>query len=61
MLKFSYVILHYKNIEDTLECMQSIRQKFSSPIIVVDNHTLSKEEEEKVRQYTDDILWFCES
>lgn len=56
MLKFSYVILHYKNIEDTLECMQSIRQKFSSPIIVVDNHTLSKEEEEKVRQYTDDIL-----
>ena len=55
MLKFSYVILHYKNIEDTLECMQSIRQKFSSPTIVVDNHTLSKEEEEKVRQYPDDI------
>ena len=56
MLKFSYVILHYKNIKDTLECMQSIRQKFSSPIIVVDNYTLSKEEEDAIRQYTDDIL-----
>ena len=43
----SFVILHYKNINDTIECIESIkkldRQKDIS-IIVVDNNSLNKNE-----------------
>ncbi len=54
MASFSYVILHYKNIHDTLECILSIPKH--SNIIVVDNATLSKEEEKQIKKYTKDLL-----
>ena len=57
--KFAFVLLHYKNIKDTIECMESIkklkRQK-DAAIIVVDNHTLNKNEITKIKEYTDDII-----
>ena len=56
MKQFAYVILHYKNMNDTLECICSIQEKTTSPIIVVDNHTLSKSDKKKLSQYTQDIL-----
>ena len=55
---FSYIILHYKNIDETLECLESLRKNVSkeSHIIVVDNNTLNKEAEKKIKEYTNDIL-----
>ncbi len=55
----SFVILHYKNIKDTIECIESIkkldRQKEVS-IIVVDNNSLNDMELEELKKYTDDII-----
>lgn len=56
MTKFVYVILHYKNLEDTIECIESIQSKTSSPIVIVDNHTLTKTEEKQLRNYTSDLI-----
>ena len=55
----SFVILHYKNMKDTLECIASIRKmcmKESYSIIVVDNVTLSESEKEILLQETPDVL-----
>lgn len=55
----SFVILHYKNINDTIECIESIkkldRQKDIS-IIVVDNNSLNDLELEELKKYTDDVI-----
>lgn len=55
----SFVILHYKNIKDTIECLDSIKnikttKKIS--IIVVDNNTLSDTDENRIKKYTTDII-----
>lgn len=53
----SFVILHYKNIQDTLDCIKSIKeQKEDYSIIVVDNHTLTKEEKKILKEETEDII-----
>ena len=54
----SFVILHYKNIEDTLECIQSIKKqtKDNYSIVVVDNGTLNKTEKESLENETRDII-----
>ena len=60
----SFIILHYKNIKDTIECIESIRKlktKKSVSIIVVDNHTLSKEELKKIKEYTEDVILLKEN
>lgn len=54
----SFVILHYKNMQDTLECIQSIKKLKSKDysIVVVDNGTLSKEEEKRLLRETPDVI-----
>ncbi len=55
----SFIILHYKNINDTIECIRSIKKINTNKkisIIVVDNNTLSKVEEDKIKEYTNDII-----
>lgn len=60
----SFIILHYKNINDTIECIESINKIKTNKkvsIIVVDNNTLSKEEEKKLSKYTKDIILLDEN
>ena len=62
----SFVILHYKNFSDTIECIESIRNNISYDqkkisIIVVDNNTLSKEEEKQLKKYTKDLVLLNEN
>jgi len=55
----SFVILHYKNIYDTLECISSIRKNMISEsysIIVVDNNTLSDSEYKKLKEVCSDVI-----
>ena len=61
MTKFAYIVLHYKNIKDTIECLESIKSKYDSPIIVVDNATLNDEDKNKIENYTDDIIMLEEN
>lgn len=55
----SFVILHYKNLKDTIECIESINKldkKEDISIVVVDNHSLSKEDEKVIKKYTKDLI-----
>ena len=55
----AFVILHYKNINDTIECIKSVKEldnQESIRIIVVDNHTLTEEEHLSLKEYTEDII-----
>ena len=54
----SYIVLHYKNVNDTLECLESLRLIISkkSHIIIVDNNTLNENDENRLKTYTSDIL-----
>ncbi len=56
MSKFSYIILHYKNMKDTIECVESIKKISKEPIVIVDNHTLKKEQKKELEKYTKDII-----
>ena len=55
---FSFIILHYKNIEETIECLTKFQNLFKDKchIIIVDNNTLSKSEEKLIQKFTKDIL-----
>lgn len=53
----SFVILHYKNVFDTLECIASIKKfKGKYSIVVVDNGTLSMDDKEKILKETPDVI-----
>ena len=55
----AFVILHYKNINDTVECLESIKKinnQEQIKIIIVDNNTLNEEEHELLKEYTEDII-----
>jgi len=54
----SFIILHYKNIHDTIECIESIKKinYKKKSIVIVDNNTLTKNNKEKLLMYTDDII-----
>ena len=55
---FSFIILHYKNIDETIECLTYL-QKLDlkdAHIIIVDNNTLSVSEEKLIKRFTKDIL-----
>lgn len=53
----AFIILHYKNIYDTLACIDSIKKvKGCKKIIVVDNATLTESEKEKLRTIVDDLI-----
>lgn len=59
MKKFSFVILHYKNLKDTIECIESIKElktKNEVSIIVVDNNSLSNDDEKELKKHTKDII-----
>lgn len=56
---FSFVILHYKTINDTLECLESIKKiktKRKVSIIIVDNNSLTKDDKKILNKYTKDII-----
>lgn len=55
---FSFIILHYKNIEETIECLTYLQKLdlSNSHIIIVDNNTLSTSEEKLIKKFTKDIL-----
>lgn len=55
---FSFIILHYKNIDDTIECLNCLKKisNTDSHIIVVDNNTLTNNEEKIIQKYTNDII-----
>ena len=62
----SFVILHYKNIKDTVECIESIQSNISYDkkkisIVVVDNNTLSKDETKILKKYTNDVILLSEN
>ena len=53
----SFIILHYKNIKDTIECIESIKKingKYN--IVVVDNNSTDKKEEKIIKKYCDDFI-----
>ena len=55
---FSYVILHYKNINETITCLNNLKSivRKDSKLIVVDNNTLNSSEEKLIIEYTNDII-----
>ena len=63
-ISIAFVILHYKNLKDTIECIESIQKidaKNETKIIVVDNHSLDKSEEKILRKYTIDLILLKEN
>lgn len=55
----SFIVLHYKNIEETLYCLERLKdiiKNENSSIIVVDNNTLTNDGKNKILKYTNDIL-----
>lgn len=55
----SFVILHYKNIVDTLECIKSIKKMNASKeysIVVVDNFSMSDTDLIEIQKHTQDII-----
>ena len=60
---FSFIILHYGNIEDTITCLEDLKKIKTNDtnIIVVDNKSLNKTDEEKIRKYTDDLIMLDEN
>lgn len=60
----SFIILHYKNLNDTIECIKSIKKihtKKKISIIVVDNNTLSDNDRKKLEKYTQDLILLKEN
>lgn len=53
----SFIILHYKNIKDTIECIESIRKiNGEYKIIVVDNNTTTLDDEIILKKQCDDFI-----
>lgn len=56
---YSFIILNYYNVDDTLECLKCLKrldENNKCNYIVVDNNSLTKEEIEKIEKYTQDII-----
>lgn len=56
---FSFVILHYKSINETINCLKYLKKNFdqdSISIIVIDNNSLEENQLVKIREYTEDII-----
>lgn len=55
----SFVILHYKSIDETMRCLQTLKKTFdnkNTSLIVVDNNSLKNDEEEKDKKSIQVIL-----
>lgn len=62
--EFSFIILHYKNINDTLECIKSIKRikkNEEASIVIVDNNTLNEKEIDQLKVYTEDLVLLNEN
>lgn len=58
----SFIILHYKNLKDTIECIESINKiDGDKSIIVVDNNSTTEEEQKIILKYTDDLILLKEN
>lgn len=56
---FAFVILHYKSINETIKCLESLKTTFNDSnykAIVVDNASLSDKDIKKIEEYTKDII-----
>ena len=58
----AFIILHYKNIQDTYACIESIK-KLDGPkkIIVVDNATLNQDEIKELEKMVDNLICLKEN
>ena len=53
----AFVILHYNNLSDTIECIDSIKKlKGNKKIIVVDNHTLNEKDVKALEKKVNDLI-----
>ena len=62
--KIAFIILHYKNIKDTIECVESINklnQSEEASIIIVDNNSLDKSQIKSLKKHTDDLILLDEN
>lgn len=58
----AFIILHYKNLKDTIECIESLKKiDGDKRIIVVDNNSTTKKEQEKILRYTEDLILLKEN
>jgi len=55
---FSFIILHYNNIDETIECLINLKKldNKDTHFIVVDNNTLSNKEIKLINTFTKDIV-----
>lgn len=56
----NFIILHYKNMHDTLECIASIRKLETDKqvkIVVVDNASTNQTEQAQLKKEADDVLF----
>ncbi|MBR1416218.1 MAG: glycosyltransferase family 2 protein [Bacilli bacterium] len=55
---YSFIILHYKNIDDTINCLSNLKNLANKDtnFIVVDNNTLSDSEIKLIKKFTNDIV-----
>lgn len=53
----AFIILHYKNINDTMECINSIKKlSDDKKIIVIDNNSLTNEKVNYLKKEVDDLI-----
>ncbi len=60
----SFVILNYKSLSDTIECIESINKintEYSRSIIVVDNGSMNQIEKQEILNYTKDVVFLEEN
>lgn len=61
---FAFVILHYKSIDETIECLENLTSTFKDNnfhMIVVDNNSLNDFEKKKIEKYTKDVILLDEN
>lgn len=58
----AFIILHYKNLKDTIECIESLKKiDGDKKIVVVDNNSTTKKEQEEILRYTEDLILLKEN
>ncbi len=55
---YSFIILNYNNVDETINCLEKLEaiKNKDCNFIVVDNNTLTNDEEKEVEKYTKDII-----
>lgn len=58
-IKLAFVILHYRNTKDTIECIDSIKKSLKSKdykIVVVDNNSGNDNDSDMLKKKVDDLI-----